>query len=89
MAKGLIEVGVRHGDRVGVLMGTRPSAFTVVAALSRLGATAVLLRPDAEIDREAKLGRITWVIADPEHAEVAADLHGVRACVLGGGTGRP
>ena len=48
VARGLIEIGVRHGDRVGVLMSTRPSAFTVVAALSRLGATAVLLRPDGD-----------------------------------------
>ena len=47
VTKGLMEVGVRQNDRVGVLMSTRPSAFTVVAALSRLGATAVLLRPDA------------------------------------------
>ena len=85
VVKGLISVGVRHGDRVGVLMSTRPSAFTVVAALSRLGASAVLLRPDAELDREARLGRVTWVISDPEHVADPALLDGVTWCVLGGG----
>src|SRR6185437_11637287 len=62
VVKGLISVGIRHGDRVGVLMQTRPSAFSVVAALSRLGATAVLLRPDGDVRREAGLARITWVV---------------------------
>ncbi len=83
VAKGLIEVGIRPGDRVGVLMSTRPSAFTVVAALSRLGATAVLLRPDGDLAREAGLGRISWVISDPDHA--GQSLESVQWCVLGGG----
>ena len=85
VVRGLISVGVRHGDRVGVLMSTRPSAFTVVAALSRLGASAVLLRPDGEFDREARLGKVTWVISDPEHANAGAHLDGVTRLVLGGG----
>lgn len=85
IVKGLISVGVRHGDRVGVLMHTRPSAFTVVAALSRLGATAVLLRPDGDLAGEAALGRISWVISDPEHVEGVGRVEGVTWCVLGGG----
>jgi putative long chain acyl-CoA synthase len=85
VVRGLINIGVRHGDRVGVLMSTRPSAFTVVAALSRLGATAVLLRPDGEPAREALLGRITWVISDPEHMDMRADIDRVTWAVLGGG----
>lgn len=85
VVKGLISVGIRQGDRVGVLMRTRPSAFTVVAALSRLGATAVMLRPDSELVREAELGQITWVISDPEHADGVDELTGVTWCVLGGG----
>ena len=32
---GLLDIGVRQGERVGVLMQTRPSALTVVAALNR------------------------------------------------------
>lgn len=85
VVKGLISVGIRHGDRVGVLMSTRPSAFTVVAALSRLGATAVLVRPDGEVAREVGLGRVTWVISDPEHGELVEQIDGVTWCVLGGG----
>lgn len=85
VVKGLISVGVRPGDRVAMLMSTRPSAFTVVAALSRLGASAVLLRPDGELEREAHLGRVTWVISDPEHVADGAPLDGVTWCVLGGG----
>jgi putative long chain acyl-CoA synthase len=85
VVKGLVSIGVRHGDRVGVLMITRPSAFTVVSALSRLGATAVLLRPDGDVAREASLGRITWVISDPEHVERVGEVEGVAWAVLGGG----
>jgi putative long chain acyl-CoA synthase len=85
VVKGLVEIGVRHGDRVGVLMDTRPSAFTVVSALSRLGATAVLLRPDGDPAREAALGRITWVISDPEHVAQQGEVANVRWAVLGGG----
>ncbi|MGH8962556.1 MAG: alpha/beta fold hydrolase [Jatrophihabitantaceae bacterium] len=91
VAKALISVGVRPGDRVGVLMSTRPSAFSVVAALSRLGATAVLLRPDGEPAHEAKLGLVTWMISDPEHIAHIAHIDrvdGVTWCVLGGGAER-
>ncbi|MDQ2706720.1 MAG: AMP-binding protein, partial [Actinomycetota bacterium] len=88
VAKGLIGAGVRHGERVGVLMGTRPSAFTVVAALSRIGATAVLLRPEGELVVEAELGQVVWVISDPEHAAGADRLSRVRWGVLGSGSDR-
>ena len=78
VVKGLASIGVRHGDRVGILMDTRPSAFTLVAAISRLGATAVLIRPDGDIAREISLGRATWVICDPEHV-TAVERRGRRA----------
>ncbi|TDE38660.1 AMP-binding protein [Actinomadura sp. 6K520] len=84
VVRGLIHIGVRRGDAVGVLMGTRPTALALVAALSRLGAVAVLLRPDGDPDAEARLGRVTRVIADPEHAARAAKLAGVDGYVLGG-----
>jgi len=45
VVRGLIHVGVRQGVRVGVLMDTRPSALVAIAALSRLGAVAVLMPP--------------------------------------------
>lgn len=86
VVRGLISVGIRHGDRVGMLMDTRPSAFTLVAALSRLGATSVLLRPDGELSREAALGEVAWVISDPEHLDGIDRIEReVTWCVLGGG----
>ncbi len=87
VVRGLLHAGVRQGERVGVLMSTRPSAFTLIAALSRLGATAVLLRPDGDLAREAALGAISTVVADPQRAAHAAGLDGVRCCVLGVGAG--
>jgi putative long chain acyl-CoA synthase len=86
VVKGLLGLGVRQGERIGVLMSSRPSSFTVVAAISRLGATAVLLRPDGDLDVEAPLGGIAWLISDPEHAAAATPISGVTWCVLGGGT---
>lgn len=85
IVKGLLSVGIRHGDRVGVLMTTRPSAFTLVSGLSRLGATAVLLRPDGELAREAALGKVSWVVTDPEHVARASELPSVTWLALGGG----
>ncbi len=86
IVRGLISVGVHQGEHVGVLMEPRPTALTVVAALNRLGAVAVLLRPDGAVEREAELGEIARVVADPEQAEGAAKA-GVQVLVLGGGAG--
>lgn len=87
VVKGLISIGVRHGDRIGVVMSTRPSAFVVVAALSRLGATGVLLRPDGDLAREASLGRVSMIISDPDNVELSDDVadSGITWAVLGGG----
>ncbi len=87
VVRGLISVGVRQGEHVGVLMGSRPSALAVVTALSRLGAVAVLLRPDGNIARESELGMVRRIIADPERAGQAAGLGTVHTFVLGGGAG--
>jgi putative long chain acyl-CoA synthase len=87
VVKGLISVGVRQGEHVGVLMSSRPSALAVVTALSRLGAVAVMLRPDGNTAREASLGQARRIIADPERAAQAAGLGTVHTFVLGGGGG--
>ena len=84
IVRGLISVGIHQGEHVGVLMEPRPTALTVVAALNRLGAVAVLLRPDGDVAREAELGEIGRVVADPEHMTRAGDA-GVQVLVLGGG----
>jgi putative long chain acyl-CoA synthase len=87
VVRGLISLGVRKGEHVGVLMGTRPSALVTVAALNRLGAVAVMLRPGGSLAREAMLGQLSRVVADPEHAAAAAEL-GVEVFVLGGAGAR-
>jgi len=85
VVRGLISIGVRQGEHVGVLMGTRPSAIALAVALNRLGAVSVLLRPDGDLSREFELGQVERVIADPERHELAAGLGTVHTFVLGGG----
>ena len=85
VVRGLLSIGVRQGEHVGVLMGARPSALALVAAINRIGAVAVLMRPDGDPRREAALGQIERIVADPERAELAAELEGVETFVLGGG----
>ena len=87
VVRGLISIGVRQGEHVGVLMGPRPSALALVVAISRIGAVAVLLRPDGDLAREAKLGQVERIVADPERAHLAAGLGIVHTFVLGGGGG--
>jgi putative long chain acyl-CoA synthase len=87
VVRGLISVGVRRGEHVGVLMSTRPSALALAVALSRLGAVAVMLRPDGDVRREAELGQVVRIIADPERAGLAAGLGELHTFVLGGGGG--
>jgi len=85
VVRGLLEIGVRQGEHVGVLMQTRPSALTIVAALNRLGAVAVLMRPDGDAAREAELGRVRRIVSDPPNGEAAAAATGLQVYVLGGG----
>ncbi|WP_102145371.1 acyl-CoA synthetase [Mycobacterium hubeiense] len=87
VVRGLIEVGVRQGAHVGVLMETRPSALVAIAALSRLGAVAVLMPPDVDLAEAARLGAVSEIIADPSNLDAARQLP-MRVLVLGGGESR-
>jgi putative long chain acyl-CoA synthase len=87
VVRGLIQVGVRQGEHVGVLMETRPSALVAIAALSRLGAVAVLMRPDTDLAAAARIGTVTETITDPPNLATARQLPG-RILVLGGGESR-
>ena len=87
VVRGLIEVGVRQGDRVGVLMETRPSALVAIAALSRLGAVAVVMRPDADLAATVRLGGVTEILTDPTNLDAARTLPR-QVLVLGGGESR-
>jgi putative long chain acyl-CoA synthase len=87
VVRGLIDIGVRQGQHVGVLMGTRPTALALTCAISRLGGVAVMMRPDGDVAREAELGQVNQIIADPERAGLAAGVEGGHVFVLGGGGG--
>jgi putative long chain acyl-CoA synthase len=87
VVRGLIAVGVRQGEHVGVLMETRPSALVAIAALSRLGAVAVLLKPDVDLAAAVRLGGVSEIITDPPNLETARQLPG-QILVLGGGESR-
>ncbi len=84
VVRGLIHVGVRQGERVGVLMETRPSALVAIAALSRLGAVAVLMAPDSDLATAALIGKVTEILTDPTNLDMARQLPG-HVLVLGGG----
>ncbi len=85
VVRGLVECGVRHGQYVGLLMQTRPSAVAAAVALSRLGAVPLLLRPDLPLDEQLRIETIDHVLSDPEHAVAARDAFGHDVLVLGGG----
>lgn len=87
VVRGLIEVGVRQGDRVGLLMETRPSALVAIAALSRLGAVAVMMRQDVDLAAQVRLGGVSEILTDPSNLEAARQLPG-QILVLGGGESR-
>lgn len=88
IVKGLIACDVLPGMRVGVLMNGRPSYLSLVAAISRIGAIAVLISPEGErvpLADALELGAVQVLIADPEHAEKARSTYEGRVLVLGGG----
>ena len=82
--RGLIAAGVRQGTHVGVLMDTSPSAVVAIAALSRLGAVAVLLPPDDDLAAAVQLCEVADIVTDADHLATASAT-GVRALVLGHG----
>ena len=82
--RGLIAVGIRQGAHIGVLMDTSPSAVAAIAALSRLGAVAVLLPPDDDLAAAVQLCEVADIVTDPHHLAAAAAT-GARVLVLGHG----
>jgi len=83
IVRGLYSAGVRPGQRVAVVMRSRPSYLSAVAALSRMGAVPVCFDverlPLAEVLRRAELA-----VADPEHAAEARLATDRPVLVLGG-----
>ncbi|MEB2310437.1 MAG: alpha/beta fold hydrolase [Sorangiineae bacterium] len=91
VVRGLIHCGVRAGDHVGVVMEGRPSYLTVVTALNRIGAIAVLTSPhvdDATLGRALHMDELALLVADPDHAARAHGVFPGTVLVLGGGSER-
>lgn len=87
IARGLISLGIRTGDHVGILMHARPSSLATIIAINRLGAVAVLLRNERtsrQLKIELKLGSVQYLIADPENASEALEGYSGQVYVLGG-----
>jgi len=87
IVRGLVECGVRPGQRVGVLMTPRPTYLSIVTALNRLGAVAVLLSPDMKrlaIEKAVVAGEVEHLVADPANAQRARDAFEGPVLALGG-----
>jgi putative long chain acyl-CoA synthase len=91
VARGLYACGVRPGDRVGVLMGSRPSLLSACTALGRLGAIGVVAPPPGRhggppvaLKNAFERLDVRRVVVDPERSALASAL-GIEVLVLGGG----
>jgi len=86
VVRGLTACGVRPGQHVGVLMNNRPSYLSLVTALSRLGAVAVLLSPDsqrASLSRALELAPVDVLVADPDNIALARASYEGKLLMLG------
>ncbi|WP_236604988.1 AMP-binding protein [Sandaracinus amylolyticus] len=92
VVRGLVHCGVRKGTRVGVLMTTRPSYLSIVCALNRMGAVAVLLSPDStriSLEHALRLlgetgAPMELLVTDPDHAARAREAFTGPVLSLGG-----
>jgi putative long chain acyl-CoA synthase len=87
IVRGLIACGVLPTQRVGVMMHGRPTYLSLLAAINRIGAVAVLTDPSAPesvlVDAFAA-SEVAVLVVDPEHAERARELFDGEVFVLGG-----
>ncbi len=90
VARGLWASGVRAGDRVLVVMRSRPSLLTMVTALSRIGAAPLVAPPEASgraLLHAAEALGAKAVATDPENGPAVCAALGRSVLVLGGGGG--
>jgi len=88
VARGFLREGVQKGQRVALLMASRPSLLSAVAALNRLGAVAVVLpnrADEANLRVAIERGEATLLVTDPEHAVMARAAFAGGVLSLGGG----
>jgi putative long chain acyl-CoA synthase len=87
VVRGLVACGIKPGQRVGVMMRSRPSHLSVVTAIIRIGAVAVLMSPettDAMLGRAIEVGDVEVLITDPDSAARARAAWAGKVMVLGG-----
>jgi putative long chain acyl-CoA synthase len=87
VVRGLVTAGLRSGQKIGVMMRSRPSHLTVVTAINRLGAVSVLISPEVGDDllaRAIEIGEADVLIVDPDTAARARAVFGGKVLVLGG-----
>jgi putative long chain acyl-CoA synthase len=90
VVRGLVACGVEPGDRVGVLMDGRPSYLSMVTALNRMSAVAVLMSPsldDASLSEALAIEPLRFLAADPDNASRARKAFSGQVLVLGVGPG--
>ncbi len=77
LANGLVDEGVRPGDRVGCLMANRVAFATTRLAVIRAGAAFSPLNPSLSFDELGTLvstARVGTLVCGPDHLATAADL---------------
>ncbi|MEJ7603670.1 MAG: alpha/beta fold hydrolase [Kofleriaceae bacterium] len=87
VVRGLIACDIRPGQKIGVMMKSRPSHLSLVTAINRLGAVAVLLSPDTSdevLGRALELAEADVLITDPDSAARSRAAIGGKILVLGG-----
>lgn len=87
VVRGLVACGIKPGQKIGVMMKSRPSHLTIVCALNRLGAVSVLLSPETHdeiLPRAMELGETEVLITDPDSAARARAAIAGKVLVLGG-----
>lgn len=79
IAAGLLEEGLRKGDRLGCLLRNAPEHFEVLLACSRIGIVFVPLNPlltDTELRDIADDADLSAVVTDPTFVDVLGSLEG-------------
>jgi acyl-CoA synthetase (AMP-forming)/AMP-acid ligase II len=77
-------IGVGHGDRVAVMTANRPEFVVAVNAVSKLGASAVLLNPAwkaLEVDGALALTKPRAAVADGDAVELLSGRPGVESVI--------
>lgn len=73
----LLSVGISRGDYVGIMMDNHPDYLSLIVALNRMGAVAVLLNPGSQgsvLKQAIDAGSVTGIIADPGHLEAVLEV---------------